>query len=596
MLSIVALAGGSAHLHGCASPEQRRVDAAGQRYLDDTFTFNPIAGTAAGLHECDGRRLDLSAQTIAAHRQRMHEQRDALDALASTSLSQEQSLRVRELGAAVDAELFRIEVMRAYTHNPMTYASAVDVSIYAKRDFASLQERARRAASVLEGVPLVMAAARANLAPDLPRVYVETAIQMVEGQVAFLRNDLPKAFEGARGDELRQRLARAIDNAATTMADYGVYLRERRLPTATDDFAIGRDSFARMLSQQELIAQTPEEILEIGMAELARLTAMFEAAAREIDPSRPAAEVWAQVQRDHPAAATLIPETREHLEAIHAFFKQRDLVTYGTEERVIVEETPGFMRATTFASMDTPGAFERKATQSYYYITPPEPDWDAQRTEEWLTAFNYYTTDIVSVHEAYPGHFIQLRAASRLPLRGAWRMLQSYAFLEGWAHYCEEMAIEEGFPPPSLERDPTTAAKYRMAQASEALLRVCRLVAAIRMHCQGMTLDEATQFFVDHAYYAPAPARAEAQRGAYDPGYCLYTVGKLQLMTLRDDWRAQEGQAFSLKRFHDTVLRHGQAPVRLLRERMLRDPAIWDRTLTPRPVGELPQAGSVAAR
>jgi uncharacterized protein (DUF885 family) len=186
---------------------------------------------------------------------------------------------------------------------------------------------------------------------------------------------------------------------------------------------------------------------------------------------------------------------------------------------------------------------------------------------------------VVSIHEAYPGHFVQAQHLHESDASGATRYVGSYAFIEGWAHYCEEMAIEEGFPPASLAKDPKAPAKYRMAQASEALLRVCRLVAAIRMHCQGMTLDQATKFFSENCYYPEAPARSEAERGSYDPGYCLYTVGKLQLFTLRQDFRKQEGPRFSLKRFHDEILRHGQPPVRLLRERMLRDERAWDRTL-----------------
>jgi uncharacterized protein (DUF885 family) len=520
--------------------------------------------------------------SLAAESARLRElraQRAELARFVASSPDKESALRARSLMAAVDTDIFGIEVMKPLTRNPMTYAGAVDVSIYAKRDFAPKAERLASAVKVLEGVPGVVAAAKAQLDRAVPRVFVETAVTMAKGQADFIAGDLVAGFDDVADAGAKARLRAAADAAAAAMREYAAWLTAERLPGSTSDFALGRDNFARILRQSELIAQTPEEVLAIGMKELERQKAAFIAAAREIDPSRPAAEVWTAVQNDHPTPESLLPDTRSHLAEIKRFFVDRDLIRYPTNEEVIVDETPGFLRATSFASMDMPGPFEKKATESYYYVTPPETSWDKARIDEWLTAFNYATTDIVSVHEAYPGHFVQGLHLKASPVRGAWQFIGSYAFIEGWAHYTEQLAIDEGFPPASLRKDDKTVARYRMAQASEALLRCCRLVAAVRMHCQGMTLDEATKFFVDNAFYTQAPARSEAERGSYDPGYCLYTVGKLQFFTLREDWKKQEGSAFSLKRFHDEALRHGMPQLRLLRERMLRDASGWDRTI-----------------
>lgn len=574
-LGLVALITASM-MTGCASST---ADSLGSRYLDGRFAFDPGWGTAAGRHEYDGRGPDLSASALARRRDELRALRSEIDTFITAHPRGEASMRVRSLGAAVDGDLFQLDIMRLYTRNPMAYAGAVDVSIYGKRDFAPKPSRARSAAKVLECVPTIVAAAKANLDQNLPEVYIRTAILIAQGQVDFYKGDLLAAFADMTDAELKQQLAAAANTAASAMEGYITFLRDERLPHATMDFSIGRDNFARMLREQELIEQSPEEILSIGLAELSRQQQSFMSAAREVDPNRPPLEVWTDVQKEFPPADRLLDETRKHLEEIRAFFADRDLIRYPTGERVIVDETPAFLRATSFASMDTPGAFERRATESFYYVTLPDRSWDAARTDEWLTAFNYYTTDVVSIHEAYPGHFVQAQHLHDSDAHGATRYVGSYAFIEGWAHYCEEMAIEEGFPPPSLAQDPKAAAKYRMAQASEALLRVCRLVAAIRMHCQGMSLDDATKFFSENCYYPEAPARSEAERGSYDPAYCLYTVGKLQLLTLRDDWRRQEGPRFSLKRFHDEVLRHGQPPVRLLRERMLLDARSWDRTM-----------------
>jgi len=242
--------------------------------------------------------------------------------------------------------------------------------------------------------------------------------------------------------------------------------------------------------------------------------------------------------------------------------------------------TPQYMRATTFASMDSPGPFETKATEAYYYVTPVEPDWTPQQKNEWLTAFNYYTTDIVSIHEAYPGHYVQFCCEQASGATRIEKIFSSYAFVEGWAHYCEQMLVDEGYGA-GPAADATSAgrlraAKYRLAQSDEALLRLCRLCVSIQTHCSGMTLADATKFFEDNCYYEPKPARQEAIRGTFDPGYLYYVLGKQQLLKLRRDYQHQEGASYSLQKFHDEVLRHGCPPVRLLREIMLKDSSQWD--------------------
>jgi uncharacterized protein (DUF885 family) len=259
------------------------------------------------------------------------------------------------------------------------------------------------------------------------------------------------------------------------------------------------------------------------------------------------------------------------------------IVTIPSPVRAQVAETPQFMRATSFASMDTPGPFESKATEAYYYVMPVEPDWTSQQAEEWLTAFNYYDIDVTSIHEAYPGHYVQFLCLNASPATRLEKIFAGYAFTEGWAHYAEQMMVDEGFgtngasAPTSAER--IKAAKYRLAQTDEALLRLCRFCVSIKMHCQGMTVDQATKFFVENCYYQQKPARQEAIRGAFDPEYLYYTLGKLEILKLRADYQKQEGSHFTLQKFHDELLRHGAPPIRLLREVMLKDPALWPQVL-----------------
>jgi uncharacterized protein (DUF885 family) len=364
----------------------------------------------------------------------------------------------------------------------------------------------------------------------------------------------------------------ANDQAIAELRSFATWLEKERLPNANNQFALGRENYQKMLRYSEMIDQTPEQILEIGLAELKREQAMFTEAAHLVDPTRPPIEVFQAIQKDHPTEASLLPDVRKNLEAIRQFLVDHQIIKLPSAVRARVEETPQFDRATSFASMDTPGPFEAKATEAFYYVTPVEKEWPQKQKEEWLTAFNYYTTDVVSIHEAYPGHYVQFLHLNDSDATDLEKIFTSYAFVEGWAHYSEQMLLDEGFGKAGGD---LKAARYRLAQSDEALLRICRLCVSIKMHCQGMTVDEAAKFFEDNCYYEPKPARQEAIRGTFDPGYLFYTIGKLEIFKLRRDWQAQEGAAYSLSRFHQELLKHGGPPIRLLRQEMLKDSSKW---------------------
>ncbi|HMJ88413.1 MAG TPA: DUF885 domain-containing protein, partial [Candidatus Acidoferrum sp.] len=356
------------------------------------------------------------------------------------------------------------------------------------------------------------------------------------------------------------------------------WLREERLSSGDNSYALGPADYRAMLRISEFVDMAPEKILELGLRELKAEQERFAATARLIDSAKAPIEVFRELQREHPTAEALLPDTRKNLEAIREFVVERNIVTVASDVRVRVEETPPPFRRTSFASMDTPGVFETKATESYYYVTPTEPEWPEKQKDEWLTSFNYYTTDVVTIHEAYPGHYVQYLALKASGASRVAKIFSSYAFSEGWAHYVEQMLLEEGFaaaPANASREQQLRAAKYRLAQSDEALLRLCRLCVSIKLHTQDMSVDEATKFFMEHCYYEEKPARQEAIRGTFDPGYLNYTLGKLMILKLRADWQAQEGTRYSLQRFHDELLRHGAPPLPLLRERMLKDAKLW---------------------
>ena len=551
-----------------------------EEFLAGYLDWRPQVGTSLGLHEFDGKVTDLNSASWTAELARLKRFDSRLAKFSSSSLSPGASYDYRILQAAIKRELFRFEDMQSYTQNPMTYLAWSDVNIYIKRNFAPLETRVNSIIAIENEAPKIFSAARANLAESLPKPFLETAIEMANGAIEFLSKDLVEAVKKVKDETLMASFRTANAGAISELRNYVSYLKQEKLPKAHTHYALGRAKYQRMLREGELIDLSPERILDIGLKELQREQAAFAAAAKLIDPNRKAIEVFKEIQKEHPQAENLISDAKKNLEAIRKFVVDRRIVTIPSQVRVQVEETPQFARATSFASMDTPGPFETKATEAYYYVTPVENDWTPKQKEEWLTAFNYYTTDIVSIHEAYPGHYAQFLCLNASPATKLEKILDSYPFVEGWAHYTEQMMLDQGFGASTAESpthaDLIKAAKYRLAQSDEALLRLCRLCVSIKTHCEGMLIEEATRFFEDNCYYEHKPAYQEALRGTFDPGYLYYTLGKLQILKLRRDYQEQEGAAFSLQKFHDEMLRHGMPPIRLLREIMLKDKRSWD--------------------
>jgi uncharacterized protein (DUF885 family) len=566
-----------------AQTQDPEYEAVAEEYVKTYLAAHPLQGTALGFHEYDGKISDYSRLALDAELSRLRRFDDRLAKFDPAKLSPRQSIDLRILQAAIKRELFEMQDMSVFERNPMVYARAGDVNVYIKRNFAPLEDRVRSLVAIESQIPNILIAARTNLDEKLPKPFVELAIQIARGSADFLKKDLVAAVSGLKDEQIRVAFQAANRKAANALSEYARWLEREKLPKATLDFALGEEKFGRFLAQTELVDLPPQKILEIGMAQLKAEQEAFAEAAKKIDPNKAAIEVFKQIQSEHPASDKLIPDISKELDKVRKYVVSRHLVEIPSEIRAKVKETPQYLRATSFASMDTPGPFEKRATEAYYYVTPTEEDWPEQEKQEWLTAFNYYTSDVVSIHEVYPGHYVQFLHLNSSPASKIEKIFGSYAFIEGWANYCEKMMIDEGFGGPSnsspSEDDVKRAAKYRMAQADEALLRLCRLCVSIKMHTQNMAIDEATKFFQDNCYYEQKPARQEAMRATFDPGYLNYTLGKLQILKLRDDYKAQQRDEFSLQKFHNELLSHGMPPIRLLREIMLKDQTKWDEVL-----------------
>src|SRR5437867_2375128 len=565
-----------------AQTDDTEYEAVAEEYIKTYLAAHPLEGTGLGLHEYDGKISDYSRLALDAELSRLRRFDDRLAKFDPAKLSARQSIDLRILQAAVKKNLFEMQDMSVFERNPMVYAGAADVNVYIKRNFAPLEDRVRSLVAIESQIPNILIAGRTNLNDVLPKPYVELAIQIAKGSADFLKKDLVSAVSGLKDEQLRAAFLDANRKAANALNDYAAWLQREKLPKASLDFALGEEKFRRFLAQTELVDLPPQKILEIGMAQLKAEQDAFAEAAKKIDPNKSPIEVFKQIQGEHPTPQNLIPDVAKDLDKIRKYVLSHHLVSIPSDIRAKAKETPQYLRATSFASMDTPGPFEKRATEAYYYVTPTENDWPDKQKQEWLTAFNYYTSDVTSIHEVYPGHYVQFLHLNASPASKVEKIFGSYAFIEGWAHYCEKMMIDEGFDGPPVStpsEDDVRSAKYRMAQADEALLRLCRLCVSIKVHTQNMSIDEATKFFQDNCYYEQKPARQEAMRATFDPGYLNYTLGKLQILKLRDDYKAQQDDDFSLRQFHNELLNHGMPPIRLLREIMLKDQTKWDEVL-----------------
>ena len=543
-----------------------------QRLVKENWDFYPTAGSRIGRHEYDGQLPDLSAHSITRRVEELRRGMAQLSGLADnretggSGSEAEDRLTFRLLELFLRRELFNLEEMRPLENNPMRQVGYLNVGGYVKRDYAPLVDRLRSATEAMEQVPDFMQVVDAALTAEVSRPVLEMSIESYRGMARFYRVDLDQSDSGVGDTETLGRFDQARERAAQALDSFTVKLEERlsRLPEGVEgEFAIGSRLYSDMLAYGEGVNVPLSELITLGQANMERNLERLAEATAAIGPGRSIREIVGDIGRNHPSAGELIPETRAMLEDIRQSLLDIDIISLPSEDRCQVVETPTYMRY-AFAAMDSPGSLETQATESFYYVTPVEDTWTATQAEEWLTNFNYDTLRIVSIHEVYPGHFVHHLHNSygrELPLVN--RVTSSYAFTEGWAHYTEEMILETEYA--------KGEAALQVTQLLEALVRNCRYLCALGMHTQGMTLEEATRFFMDNAYMEELPARREALRGTFDPGYLNYTLGKLMILKLRDDYRREQGSGYSLKGFHDRLLSYGAPPLPLLREVMLAD-------------------------
>jgi uncharacterized protein (DUF885 family) len=474
--------------------------------------------------------------------------------------------------ANIHSRLLTLETIRPWEKNADNYSSACANGAFSlmERKFASPDERLRSLVAREKQMPALLADARVNLKHP-PRIYTEIAIEQLPEITGFFEHDVPLAFADAKDPALKAEFAQSNAAVIAALKSYQGWLKTDLLAQSNGDFRIGAETFSKKLQYDEMVDLPLDKILEIGWADMRQNQERFRQVAKELEPSKEPSAVLEELGENHPAPDHLMDTFRATFNGLTTFIRAHHIVTIPSDVRPIVEETPAFMRATTTASMDTPGAFETHATEAYFNVTLPDASMSPAEVEGYMHGFNVGTIISTAVHEAYPGHYVQFlwlpQAHSRVR-----KLLGANTDIEGWAHYTEQMMLDEGYGQPGFGAKDERESKFlRLGQLQDALLRNARVIVGIQMHTGSMSYDEAVAFFQKEGYQSKENAVVETKRGTSDPTYLYYTLGKLEIMKLREDVKKRQGAAFSLEKFHDDFLRQGFPPVKIVREAMLGD-------------------------
>jgi uncharacterized protein (DUF885 family) len=542
-------------------------------YLDKVyFPYNPTGATLTGYHQYDTQLEDYSRKSIDAQIAALKQFEIRVSAVPAADLDETTHGDRDMVLSNIRSTLLALETVRAWEKNPDNYSSGVTASAFSlmERKFASPDDRLRSLIAREKLMPSRLDQARANL-KNPPHIYTEIAIEQLPGSITFFQHDVPLAFAEAKDPELQAEFQKTNGDVIAALSSYMDWLKTDLLPKSNGDYRIGADTFAKKLLYDEMVDIPLEKLLEIDWADLKKNQQHFIQVAKELDPDKDPQAVLLELGQNHPAPDQLLNAFRATFDSLIAFIKDHKIVTIPSDVRPILEETPPFMRATTFASMDTPGPFEKHATEAYFNVTLPDPSMAPAEVEGYMHSFNVGTVISTAVHEAYPGHYIQFLWVPEAPSRVR-KLLGSSTNVEGWAHYCEQMMLDAGYGQPGAGAKDERESKFlRLGQLQDALLRNARFIVGIQMHTGKMTFDEAVAFFQKEGYQSKETAMVETKRGTSDPTYLYYTLGKLQIMKLREDLKQKQGAAFSLEEFHNNFLRQGFPPIKIVRQAMLGD-------------------------
>ena len=545
-----------------------------QYFSDVYFHFSPTAGTSAGLHQYDTQLEDYSAANIQKEIAALHAYEKKVEAIDPSALDASVAGDRQILLNNIRSSLLTLEVIRSWEKNPDLYSSGITGSAFTimERPFAPPDARLKSLVEREKLMPQVLLEARKNL-KNPPKIYTEIALEQIDGLVSFFQTDVPSAFTEATDPATKAAFAKSNAAVIDALKAYGEWMKSDLLPRSNGDYKLGADTFAKKLSYDEMVDIPLDHLLEIAFADLHKNQAEFARIAKEVDPTKTPQEVLAELATIHPAPDKLLSAFQDTFVSLVTFIDTHHIITIPSKVEPTLEETPPFMRATTSASMDPPGPFETHSTKAYFNVTLPEKGWTPEHLAEHMSQFNVGTIISTSVHEAYPGHYVQFLWTPQFPSTIR-KVLGANTNIEGWAHYCEQMMLDQGYAAPPANATPEQvreARLVRLGQIQDALLRDARFVNSIKLHTGQFTFDQAVDFFVKEGYQSHSVGLVETKRGTADATYLYYTLGKLEIMNLRADMIKKQGAAFNLQDFHNNFMLQGFAPIKIIRKAMLHD-------------------------
>ncbi len=537
-----------------ASTTSPQWDAYVASFLNDYFAANPNFAVYSGRHEYDGKLPDWSDAGIKKEIARLHAERDKASQFTDASLDERQRFERDYLIAQIDKDLFWLEKAEGPYTSPYFYADALDPDVYVSREYAAPDVRLRAYTTYAKAVPSALTQIRANLRLPLPRTFIKIGRTTIGGLADFYSKDVPAVFASVKDEALQSDFRTANEGAIKAVKDFDAWLASQEA-SATDNFALGADKFGEMLKATERVDVPLDKLEAIGRADMDRNLATLKEAC---DKYAPGQTVKACVEKAsaHKPEGNVVDAARKQLDDLKNFITEKNIVTIPGTEVAKVSEAPPYKRW-NFAYINTPGPYET-GLPSTYYISPPDAAWSAEQRAAYVPGIGSLL--FTSVHEVWPGHFLHFLHANRSPSKFG-QVFVGYAFAEGWAHYTEEMMYDAGLG--------NNDAEMHIGQLLEALLRNVRFISAIGMHTKGMTVAESEKMFVEQGFQDAGNAQQQAARGTFDPAYLNYTMGKLMIKKLREDWTASRGGRAAWKDFHDQFLKYGGPPIPLVRKAMM---------------------------
>ncbi|MFN2516307.1 MAG: DUF885 domain-containing protein [Pyrinomonadaceae bacterium] len=523
-------------------------------FLEAYFAAHPDFAVRAGRHEFDGQLPDWSAEGIAKEGKRLHAEKDRVKNFPDTALDDRQRFERDYIASIIDSDLFWLESAEWPSRSPQFYADAIDPDVYVSREYAPLDQRLRAYTAYARAIPIAVDQIRKNLRTPLPKTFVKIGHTTYGGLISFYEKNVPAIFASVKDEQLQKDFKESNDGAIKAMRDIDGWFRSQEA-TATDSFALGAEKFSELLKATERVEVPLEKLAEVGRQDLDRNLAALKEACATYAPGMSITECVAKAQSNKPRGGA-VEMARKQLGDLRSFILEKKLVTIPGTEEAKVAEAPAYRRW-NFAYINIPGPYE-KGLPSTYYIAPPDPVWSQKEKDAYVPGQGSLL--FTSVHEVWPGHFLQFLHANRSSSKLG-QLFVGYAFAEGWAHYTEEMTWEAGLGNGSPE--------LHIGQLLEALLRNVRFVSAIEMHSGRMTVEQSERMFVEQGYQDAASARQQTARGTFDPAYLNYTMGKLMIRKLREDWTASRGGKQAWQSFHDEFLKYGGPPIPLVRKAML---------------------------